>query len=148
MAPQDPPGAPGVDGGNARVADLHGTAVVTAEDELQGAPANAKYLANIAVTGATASATAATVTFTLKNKAGVLVDIPSGTSVSAGLFKLAPKDVAGTAGGVNYNKWVSYKWTTATAGTPTASNVAWPKPATYTVAVATRETILNATTLY
>jgi len=140
-------GATGAESGAARVADKHGVAVVTAEDELQGAPANPKYLANIAITGVTATATAATVTFTLKNKAGVLVDIPSATSLSAGLFKLAPKDATGIAGGVSYNKWVSYKWTTATAGTPAAGAVAWPKPATYTVAVATRESVLNATTL-
>ena len=140
-------GATGPAGGAALVADKHGAAVVTAEDELQGAPANPKYLANIAITSATATATAATVSFTLKNKAGALVDIPSGTSVSAGLFKLAPKDAVGAAGGVSYNKWVSYKWTTAVAGTPATGAIAWPKPATYTVAVATRETILSSSVL-
>ena len=111
--------------------------VVKAEDELQGAPANPKYLAEIQVTGATADAAGvASVTFTLKHAGVPVTEIPAGTSARAGMFKLAPK-----AAGQSYNSWVSYLWATPTAGTANSSNVAWPMPATYKVSQATRETI-------
>ena len=90
------------------VAQFHGTAVVTAQDELQGAPANPKYLANIAITG-TPTAYAAGVarfTFSVKDKAGN--GVAGLTSVTAGIFKLAPKDPIGTADGKSYNRWVPY----------------------------------------
>ena len=130
-------GPAGLTGGAVRVADLHGAAVVKAEDELQGAPGNPKYLADIAITSVTADAAGvAKVTFTLK-KAGVAVtSIPTGTNVRVGMFKLAPK-----ATGQSYNSWVSYLWTTQTAGTPAAGAIAWPKEATYKVSQATRETV-------
>ena len=84
-------GPAGPSGANAKIADFHGTAVVTAEDELQGAPANPKFLANIAITGATADAAGlATVTFTVKKKDNA-TPVTGLTTVSAGIFKLAPK---------------------------------------------------------
>src|SRR5512133_2857133 len=41
---------------NGGIAQFHGTAFTVAESELEGAPANPKFLANIAITGATADA--------------------------------------------------------------------------------------------
>jgi hypothetical protein len=93
---------------NGGVAEFHGTAVVTAEDETQGAPANPKYLANITITG-TPTVTAggvASFTFNVKNKAGT--GVAGLTSVTAGIFKLQPKDAIGVADGRNYNAWVPY----------------------------------------
>lgn len=89
---------------NGGVEKFHGEAFVTAEDEQQGAPANPKYLANITITG-TPTADAAGVarfTFNVKNKAGA--GVAGLTSVTAGIFKLAPKEAAGR----NYNRWVPY----------------------------------------
>lgn len=93
------------------VANFHGVAYVTAQDELQGAPTKPKYLANIAITSAIADASGvATVNFTVKDKANQpvtnLVALTSGSpsySVSAGIFKLAP-----AANGKSYNQWVPY----------------------------------------
>ncbi|MFZ3114634.1 MAG: OmcA/MtrC family decaheme c-type cytochrome, partial [Syntrophales bacterium] len=123
--------------GAALVVDKHGAAVVTVADELQGAPANPKYLADITITAVTADAAGlATVAFTVK-KAGVAVtEIPTGTSLRAGMFKLAPKTAT-----VSYNKWVSYFWTTQTSGTAAAGATPFLTAATYKVAQATRETM-------
>jgi hypothetical protein len=89
------------------VAKFHGAAVVTAEDEAQGTeltPPNPKYLAKIAITGATADAAGlATVTFTVKKKDNT-TPVTGLTAAAAGIFKLAPKE----AGGRNYNRWVPY----------------------------------------
>ena len=137
--PSGPKGAQGPTGGAVRIADVHGASVVKAEDELQGAPANPKFLADIKVTAATVNAAGvATVTFTLSNAGVPVTSIPTGTSVRVGMFKLAPKTA-----GQSYNSWVSYYWTTQTAGTANASagNVAWPMAATYKVSQATRETV-------
>ena len=101
--PEGPAGPAGPSGSNARLAGFHGTAAVTAEDELQGAPANPKFLANIAIIGATADAAGlATVTFTVKDKDNT-TPVTGLTVASAGIFKLAPK-----GNGLSYNKWVPY----------------------------------------
>jgi len=50
-----------------RVADVHGAAIVKAEDELQGAPANPKFLADISITDVKANVSGeASVTFTVE----------------------------------------------------------------------------------
>ena len=133
-------GPAGPSGANAKVADLHGTAVVTAQDELQGAPANPKFLANIKITGATADAAGlATVTFTVKNKDNT-TPVTGLTVASAGIFKLAP-----AGNGLSYNKWVpyiyrpgrtvnaGYRESTATAGAKLTETA----PGTYTYTFAT-----------
>jgi hypothetical protein len=97
-------GTNGTNGGNVAVTDFHGAAFLTAEDELQGAPANPKYLANIAITGATADAAGvATVTFTVKKKDNV-TPVTGLTAASAGIFKLAPAEASGRS----FNRWVPY----------------------------------------
>jgi len=97
-------GIDGTNGGNVQVAIFHGQAFVTAQDELQGAPENPKYLANIAITNASADAAGvATVTFTVKGKDG-LTPVTGITACSAGIFKLEPAEAAGR----NYNRWVPY----------------------------------------
>jgi OmcA/MtrC family decaheme c-type cytochrome len=137
--PAGPAGASGPSGSAVRVSEVHGVAVAKAQDELQGAPANPKYLADIKVTAVTADAAGtAKVTFTVKKDGVAVTSIPTGTSMRVGMFKLAPK-----AAGQSYNSWVSYYWTTQTAGTAniSAGNVPWPKPADYKVTQATRETV-------
>jgi OmcA/MtrC family decaheme c-type cytochrome len=144
--PAGPPGPAGSSGsvgvtapagGSVRVADVHGLSFVTAQDQLQGAPDNPKYLADIAITAVSANAAGvASVTFTLKNNGKAVTSIPTGTSVRVGMFKLAPK----AAGQVD-DRWVSYYWTTATAGSPAAGAAAWPEPASYKTTQATRETV-------
>ncbi len=137
------PGSPGAAGLNVQVAAVMGTAAVTAADELQGAPANPKYLANLKITGATANtAGLATVTFTVKNKDNV-TPVTGLTTASASIFKLAPK-----GNGLNYNKWVpyiyrpgrtvnaGYRENTSTAGATLTETA----PGTYTYTFATNLT--------
>ena len=136
--PAGVPGAAGPAGVGVKVADVHGAAVVKAEDELQGAPANPKFLADIKVTGVTADAAGRGEGHLHLQKDGAPVTaIPDGTSVRVGMFKLAPK-----AAGQSYNSWVSYFWTTADRRHPRRRrNSPGPKPATYKVTQATRETV-------
>jgi hypothetical protein len=128
VGPTGPTGAAGptgATGGNVGLVAFHGAAVVTAQDELQGAPATPKYLANIAITGATADAAGvATVTFTVKQKDN-LTPVTGLSAAGAAIFKLAPKEATGRS----YNRWVPYLYrpgravnagyreTTATGGT-------------------------------
>ncbi len=101
-------GTNGTNGGNVDVPLFHGQAVVTAEDEAQGTelvPANPKFLANIAITGATADTTGVvTVSFTVKKGSTPVTTL---TAANAGIFKLAP-----AGGGRSYNRWVPYIYRT------------------------------------
>lgn len=101
-------GTNGTNGGNVQVALFHGQSVVTALDELQGAPANPKYLANITITSASADAAGvAKVNFTVKGKDG-LTPVTGITACSAGIFKLEPAET----GARNFNRWVPYIYRT------------------------------------
>ena len=111
-------GAAGASGA-ATITQKHGAAALAAE-ELAAA---AKYMVDVNVTGATANAAGlVTVNFTVKNGATPVTTIPS---VSAGIFKLAPK-----GGGFSYNRWVPYIWRSETvAGTQDAAGNVFDMPA-------------------
>ena len=134
------------------IAALHGEAVVIAEDELQGAPANPKYLANIAITGASVDAAGVpSVTFTVKDGTTAVAGL---TTASASIFKLVPP-----RNGRSYDAWVpyiyrsgrtvnaGYRESTSTAGASLVEN----SPGNYTYTFATNlntaHYVVPATTL-
>ncbi len=136
--PTGPPGPPGATGdtgatgasGAARITDKHGAAALAAEELALTPP---KFPVNVNITSATADAAGvATVNFTVKKGDTSVTDI---ASVSAGIFKLAPK-----GGGFAYNRWVPYLWRTETVvGTQDSAGNTFPEPAGFTVNQGYRE---------
>jgi len=112
-------GEPGGAGVAVLVAERHGGSVLAAT-ELATA---SKYMVNITITSATADESGVgKVNFTVQDSSNAPVTTIA--SVSAGIFKLAPKTAT-----VNYNKWVPYLWRTeAVAGTRDAAGNAFVKP--------------------
>src|SRR3989304_7173414 len=107
-------GATGAAGGAVLVADKHGEAALLQTGEFAGGN---KSMAAVAITSATADASGvATVNFTVMDSANA--PVATVASVSAGIFKLAPK-----GSGLSYNKWVSYIWREETV-----SGATFPQP--------------------
>ena len=111
-------GATGASGA-ATITERHGASALAAE-ELAAAD---KYMVDVAITGATASAAGlVVVNFTVKNGTTPVTTIPS---VGAGIFKLSP-----AGGGLSYNKWVPYIWRSETVvGTQDAAGNVFNMPA-------------------
>ena len=112
-------GATGATGGDPRVAIFHGEPALLQTGEFAG---GAKSMANVTITGATADAGGVvTVNFDVTASPTPVTTV---ASVSAAIFKLAPK-----GGGLSYNKWVPYIWRTETvSGTADAAGNPFVNP--------------------
>ena len=119
--PTGPTGPTGATGpaGAVKIADLHGEAALLQTGEFTG---GAKSMANVTITGATADASGVvTVNFDVTASPTPVTTV---ASVSAGIFKLAPK-----ATGQSFNRWVPYIWRTETvSGTADASGNLFVNP--------------------
>ena len=115
-------GTNGTNGTNAvpsfRVDQFHGTELL----EKTAFDATGKYLANMTITGATASASGqVVVNFRVANDANA--PVRGIRAVTANIVKLLPAD---TASGEASNKWVAYIYRTQTVSGSDAGN--WPNP--------------------